>query len=76
MKSIQKILELTQGIQDKEDLSKGQEISILCLHEAETALHHIEDILREASVFWTDVERHCKELAESELGTHMNTMKT
>ena len=76
MKSIQKILKLTQDIQDKEDLSKGQEISALCLHEAEVALHYIHAILRDASSFWTDIERHCRDITEDELGMYMNIIKT
>ena len=43
-KAIENILMLTQQIEDGEDLSKGQEASIKCLHEAKSALNNIQKI--------------------------------
>ena len=71
--SYQKRLEFIQQIKDGLDLSEGQETSIKCLHEAETALHHIQVIMKDASNFWKDVGRHCKSIT---LNRQLKLMKT
>ena len=75
-KAIENILMLTQQIEDGEDLSKGQEASIKCLHEAKSALNNIQKIMREASCFWRFVHDHCKDMAENGLPSQLNLMKT
>ena len=70
--SHQKRLEFIQQIKNGLDLSKGQETSIKCLHEADTALHNIQEIMRDASNFWKDIGRHCKSIT---LNRHLKIMK-
>ena len=56
------MLEFAQQIKDRLDLSEGQETSIMCLHEAKTALHNIQEIMRSASKFWKQIKIHYKKL--------------
>ena len=72
--SLEKISKLTQELKENEDLSKRHEVSVLCLHEAETALNNIQAILRDAVKFWKDVTRHCKGITENELSTQINML--
>ena len=73
--SFQKMLQFAQQIKDGLDLSKGQETSILCLHEAKSALNNIQVIMRNASNFWKKIGKHCEDISQSVLSTQIQSIK-
>ena len=68
-------MSLAQKIKDGLDLSKGHETSVLCLHEAISALHNIEAIIRHTNNFWRKVRSHCKNITESGLKSQIEVMQ-
>ena len=60
--SYQKMLQFAQQLKDGIKSSEGHETSILCLHEAKTALNHIQVIMKEACNFWKKVGKHCEDI--------------
>ena len=72
----QQMLQFAQQLKDGIESSEGHETSIQCLHEAKSALHHIQVITKKASTFWTDVGRHCESMIEGGLKKHLQAAET